>query len=457
MFNALESMKAYNGNVLQEKLKGEKMNISYEKKYLQEQVMRSLRNFHTGLTSATILNDALRDIEILFKKRLSDLCLARVKSAQLVAEKYENYAALVTLIDYEYKLIARAGNYDKLWNYRKEGYIKKSEALKMSELIAYAECLVFESNVILFRKGAALNAGEKEKYRELYRELKQLLKSKEKSFLLEEMCLIGLYQCTTSGDKVKESYTYSKMAVELYLKNDWQLADRPGRFYAVSVGLVNRCILLHKYDEAAHWLEKTKRSLEHLHGSASQEIFGEMMTIIYVQTFRVSIARADFAKGLEQVKEFEQFEKSLATPPRPNLIISMRVYIARIYFGGKEYAKALQKLNQLINWKQSELQEDVVQFAYLLRLLVYYEMKKYELLENQLVAVTRFFANKWSENKKGMAICEILHSLLRAKNKAAEATLLLQFKKRFQELTGKETIQHEYNDFIRWADEKWLS
>ncbi|TND08259.1 MAG: Uncharacterized protein FD123_2401 [Bacteroidetes bacterium] len=452
VFDVLSSTKTYDGHVLLTGLKGKKMNLSYEKKYLQEQIMRSLRNFHTGLSSATILYDALRDIEVLFKKRLNTLCFARVRSAQAFAEQYENYPALLALIDYESKLISRTGDYEKLWNYRKEGYIKKTGALQACEQITHAECLVFEATVILQRKGSSASTEEKEKLRGIRAGLKRLLKDSRKSFLLEELCLIGLYLCTTINGGLKESYRYSRRTVGLYWKNEWQLHDRPGRFFASSINLVNRCILLGEYDEAWRWLEKTKNAMEDLRKPAIQEMYEELMPVIYSLAFRISAGRADFAKGLELAKEFDRFEKNISVPLRANTIISMRLHIARLHFGAAEYAKALQKLNQVINWKQTELQEDLVQFAYLFRLLVYYEMKKYELLENQLASVSRFFSSKWSANKKGALICKALHDVLHAKSKTAETTLLQQFKKRFRKHLRQEYMEHEYADFIRWVD-----
>jgi|GEM_PF-1100773 len=454
VFDALEGMKTYDGKVLSGKLRGKKMNVSYEKKYLQEQLLRSLRNFHNGLTTATVLNDALRDIEILFKKRLNALCFARVRTALEIAEKYENYPALLALIDYESKLIARTGDYEKLWRYREEGYRKKAGALKMGERIAYAECLVFEATVIQQRKGTALSAGDRKKLQELRAELKRMLAHKEKSFLLEELCLVGLYLCTTISGQLKESYSYSRKTVELYWKNERQLSDKAGRFYASSLNLVNRCILLGKYDEGSYWVEKTKSSLEQLRDSATQEMYQELMPVIYAHALRICAASQDFAKGWELVKEFGQFEKNITVPLRANYIISMRVHMARICFGAGEYAKALQKLNQLINWKQTELQEDIVQFAYLFRLLVYYEMGKHELLESQLASVSRFFSGKWSGNTKGLTVCKMLDKMLRARTASSEAEALKEFKRRLQASIGADSIDHEYLDFIRWAEKR---
>src|ERR1043165_3205658 len=80
LFNAIEQEKITDKKALKKRMGSTGMNVSYEKKYLQKILMRSLRNFHEDSSSEIILHQTLTDIEILFNKQQYDLCMALIKA-----------------------------------------------------------------------------------------------------------------------------------------------------------------------------------------------------------------------------------------------------------------------------------------------------------------------------------------------------------------------------------------
>lgn len=107
IFDTLESQKVFNEEELKEKFKNETFikHLPSEKNHLYNNILKSLRNFHSDKSASNQLQEQLRNIEILFKKALYKQCDKLIKKAKKLAYKYEKYYYLLDIIDWEKLLL----------------------------------------------------------------------------------------------------------------------------------------------------------------------------------------------------------------------------------------------------------------------------------------------------------------------------------------------------------------
>ncbi|MCW3127302.1 MAG: hypothetical protein JWO03_2960 [Bacteroidetes bacterium] len=76
-------------------------NFADEKKNLHEMVMKAMRSFHAGVSIDNQLNELLTDEELYRSKRLNTLRRKAIDKGKEIAEKYEKYNTLLTLLERE--------------------------------------------------------------------------------------------------------------------------------------------------------------------------------------------------------------------------------------------------------------------------------------------------------------------------------------------------------------------
>ena len=118
LFEAIESQDEYNESALKNKFKKETFiqHLPSEKNHLYHLILKSLRGFYADKSAAAMLQEQLRNIELLFNKALYKECSKLIRKAKKMAYDYEKYYFLLDLIDWEKILVEEEylrGNFDK--------------------------------------------------------------------------------------------------------------------------------------------------------------------------------------------------------------------------------------------------------------------------------------------------------------------------------------------------------
>ena len=69
VFSVMDKMKGYDARKISRQFAGTGVNLSSEKKYLQKQIMKSLRLFHSENSVELMVNNLLQDTELLLNHR----------------------------------------------------------------------------------------------------------------------------------------------------------------------------------------------------------------------------------------------------------------------------------------------------------------------------------------------------------------------------------------------------
>jgi len=109
VFDALDSLKEYDSVLLKKKLKNKKLNISYEKNYLQSLILKSLQSYHATDSVENEIENNIQHIRILFKKGLHDASTKLIEKTKTLCKEHELFLEQVKLVTFERSLMLHDG------------------------------------------------------------------------------------------------------------------------------------------------------------------------------------------------------------------------------------------------------------------------------------------------------------------------------------------------------------
>jgi hypothetical protein len=101
LFEKLESSKEYDERKLLKRTRIDKKKLSVAKNYLHEQVLKSLRNFHSSISIRSRIHALLLNVEILYRKGLIMPGYKELKKARSLALKHEKFGLLQEILNWE--------------------------------------------------------------------------------------------------------------------------------------------------------------------------------------------------------------------------------------------------------------------------------------------------------------------------------------------------------------------
>ncbi|HYG17222.1 MAG TPA: hypothetical protein VEC12_15805, partial [Bacteroidia bacterium] len=106
LFEAVDNQDEYDEQALKQKFKGRKFisQLHVTKNYLRKLILKSLRDYHNGISPDAEVKECLRNAEILFNKELYTLCKSELKRAEEVALHHELNSPLVEVYTWQRRL-----------------------------------------------------------------------------------------------------------------------------------------------------------------------------------------------------------------------------------------------------------------------------------------------------------------------------------------------------------------
>ena len=107
LFEAIENQFIYDEEAIKFLFKKETFikHLPSEKNHLYNLILKSLRNFYTDNSADAILQELLRNIELLYNKALYKECIKNINKAKSIAYNYEKYYFLLDIINWEKRII----------------------------------------------------------------------------------------------------------------------------------------------------------------------------------------------------------------------------------------------------------------------------------------------------------------------------------------------------------------
>ncbi len=458
LFDAIEAQDEYDEAEIKEKFKGETFikHLPSEKNHLYSLILKSLRGFYADKSAAAILQEQLRNIELLFNKALYKECSKIIKKAKKIAYNYEKHYFLLDLIGWEKTLVEEEylqGKFDKDLTKLVE---EESDCLEKLRNLAEYQILYSKINYAFRRGGYVRNAEEKK----IVNDIANYHLIKGKNTALSTKAATACYYikglCATTERNIDESYVNFKKVIKIMEENPMIMKELPQRYVKAINNLMFAYMDYERWDECFDMIDKLK-SLGKKPGFESMDVQLKIFTFSNNGELLAHIYKGDFTAARDKVvpnilEGIELYEGKINSEEQMIFYYN----IARVYIGCGDYKQALKYINVVLNDSETGLREDVYTFARLVNLVVHYELGNYDLLDYTIKSTKRFVTKNQKNYKFETVFLKDFKKLLKLKKADGMKQLYINFKSELEEIIKDpyEKAAVEYFDFISWLDSK---
>lgn len=453
LFNSIAAQKIYNEKALRKEFAGEKIvkRFDMSKNYLYRLLLNTLQNYHRNSSIEEQLINMLDRALILYNKMLYKSSMEILQKARQLAKKYEYYEILLKIIQLMQKAALEERKDDRfLEQFQEEHEYAMGRIAKINEYHKlYHHLYSFFS-----KKGNDLRApGLRKTYQQYLRH--PLLSGKQKPNGYEERSYYYLarslcFFCIGQADK---SYHYTQLRLDLIKSRPERITEDPGTYIVTLNSVIFYGSVLCKIKESEQAFDKLKKFLAK-YPSRRHKIFiaYDNMMALYLTAgkFREGLAYAD--KASEELKLYE--DRIFASNK-----VSLYHDMFYLYFGCREYEKALKWLNKLLNETTLNAREDIQVTARLTSLILHYELKNFELLPYLIRRTYNFLYKRKRLHKLEKILLQFIGKLLHVNPhvKKEITGLFIEIKTALEEVTkdpAEAMVLTEYFDYISWLESK---
>ncbi len=389
LFDSIDRQKEYN----ETKLIAFK-HLPVMKQRLEENVLSALQNYYSQRSVSARLNREVHSVEILFQKGLFENAMKQIAKTRKSALHYQEPLVLFDLAKWELKIINAQGYTAVSQEEMKKKYKQAEDHLK--DAINAHQYSLFSNTVYLrIRKfGFFRTKAELKRFGRIMQH--PLLRSEDKARLVEAKYF---YYSTRIGyanleADYQKAYSNTNKLIKVLESHPQLIQKEPRQYLAMQQ---NASVWQYNFKEYAQTfilLERLKEFLVEQRNSISKNLFNR--TFYYVNTVMLYVysRTGEFEKGAKAIPVLlKEFVKYKVKPLSIEEKWMFEEAVAVVYFGNRNYPKAIVHLNNIINDKAPDVRGDMQSMARILSLLVHYEMGNRDLLR-YMVKWTYHFLSK---------------------------------------------------------------
>jgi hypothetical protein len=458
LFDTIEQQEFYDEGEIKRKFANETFikHLPSEKNHLYNLILKSLRGFYADKSAASILQEQLRNIELLYNKALYIECAKIIRKAKKIAYSYEKFYFLLDLIDWEKRLIEEEylrGNFDKDLNKLVD---EESECLEKLRNLAEYQMLYSKINYA-FRKGGYARNDEEQN---IVSEIANYHLIKGKNTAISTKAATACYYikglCATTERNLEESYANFNKVVKIMENNPMIMKELPKR-YVKAINNVMFSYMDHRdWDNCLMFIEKL-RGLKNKAAFSAVDLQLQLFTFPNNGELLVHSLRGDFQKAITNtIPKILEGLKLYHGKINKEEVMLFNYNISCVYLGAGDYKTALKYINLVLNDNELSLRQDVYTFARLVNLIIHYELGNYDLLDYTIKSTNRFVKKKQKNYRFEMVFLKNIKKLIKAKNADNLAATFIEFKDNIEEVMEDpyEATANEYFNFVAWLSSK---
>lgn len=385
LFEILDAQKVYDEKAVQKKLNSKGVTGSWPllQNRLQQLIMKTLRQFHANTNVENQLHNMLVEIEVLYKKRLYDICRKSIRKARKLAQKHENQLVLLKLLKWDTVLQKEKGKHlrsDLLEleeMYEEERHMLKQYERSIDYKFHVFNFLLMSRNRMMPEVNAEMNKYDEILKTDLFAKPDEDLTIDEQSYLNSTL---GMYYFN-KGDMQKSRHHFGELA-RLLEESDRGLENLMNEYFMALNNLLIPQALVRDIDGFKSSIGKL-----YTHFSGEKDWDKDMFATTICYEFGIYHELGDFAKLDEMlpmvIEGLDRYDKILN--PINQYIFFYNV--ALTFFYKKEHSQAIRWINRLLNdhaKRPVRATSNLYYFSHFLSLTVHYEMGHFELLEHQV-------------------------------------------------------------------------
>ncbi|MBI4946760.1 MAG: hypothetical protein HY840_10220 [Bacteroidetes bacterium] len=450
LYDAIEKQRSYDEGAIRTAYSGQKFlrQLFATKNRLYNNILRTLEIYHSS--AEVNLHSQLSKAKILLRKELTAQGLKLLKNVKSIAYHHEQWELLMEV------LVMERSPYTEVELLKMPHMNEEVEAVlqKLSNIHDYRKIYhqityqINEVQSIRTRKEQSFIA--KLMRHPLLRNSKQATCTEAKTCYYEIMSRYYLFK----RDFIK-GYETSKEQCDFIEAHLHQLSDPDKRYlFALNSSVSFLAYLFTRSDKYGKEMQEALQKIRAYPIDSS--VKSTFWTYSYINELNAFMLMGDFEKVFPALKAIEGNEDMVTQTPA---IARFNLYynIAYLLFGTGSYKEASRWLKKIID-QPSELRKDTQASAYILYLLVHYELHKdEELLDSLQRSAMHFLSTRQRIFKVEESLMHCLQQIMgKSISRKKRSTALLEFKTSLLKLmkNPKEKAAMENLDFLSWVESK---
>lgn len=459
LFDCIDRMEEYDEEQIKKLFKGEKFikHLPSEKNHLYKLILKSLRSYYSDTSVSSMLKQEIKNIEILYNKALFDECNKFLVRAKKLAIKYEKFYYHFELINWEKTLLEEAFENGQFTIDIDALIIEEQEVIDKLRNLAEYHVLYSKINYV-FRSGGYVRTEEN---RAIVDEIVNhpLIKGKNTA-LSKRAATICYYTqgfCNmANGDNETAFEKFTK--VKSILDDAPHLrADLSKRYVRTKANMIN-CLIDKKNFEQAREMIAKLRSLTEEDGFQYTDVQAAIFKNAGLAELELYHHSGDFNSGVVAAEEIMKGLAEYQGKIQKENELSFFYQFSYIYFGAKQYNKALYWINKVLNDNENNLRQDLYSYARLFNLAIHYELNNFDLLEYTIKSTSRYLQKRERDFPLEKVIIEYFKKIIKNQTPTDRKKQLELFRNELVELLKEpeNEVVNKYFDFVKWIDSKLI-
>lgn len=449
LFDTMDRQKVYNETSLQTEATS-KNNLSVAKSYLNNQILRSLRNFHASISVQSKVYSHLKDIEILYQKRLVPQGQKTLKKARSLCIKHELFGLLLVLLDWERRL-----------NQLSDSQTRSEEAIYKEQL----EILAQQNQIIELQSLYNQLIEFKQQYGYVRGESRPILeKIIDHPLLQSPDNLLSVragyyYWIIASGyyymvGKFEQGYNASLNLVQLDLSPQEDYEYLNGTLEHVS-----SCMFFNRYGEALHYLQQVQTIIDTYAIGKYEQMRIKVFYFRSNYELMIYVAAADRDAIRKKLVEIEAGLTEFKGRLKREMEFVIASAVTYAYFVLGDYKTAKSWVLAVLNESKRHVREDIYNGARIQLLFTLAQLDQLDVLSYELNSAQRYFQNK--HKKFGsfdleLLAVEQLRKFTNLPNRSEVPEFAKEFRQKLEDKVGDDLVHNseDYEMMRFWAMSK---
>lgn len=443
LFDAIDEQDVYNEATIKKKFSNHVFikQLHVTKNYLRKLILKSLRDFHVGLSKNAELKDILRNVEVLFNKELYGLCQGELKRAEKMAAEFELNTGSVEIWEWKRRLEQQSSPH----NHPVFATLLKEQEKAIDALANTNRYWQLTNNYT-----AKLSVGK-----EADSPYKILLDNPANARTMEEKVLHynSLYFKSLTNGKSDDAEKHLYRLVELLEENPRRLQHNMSLYASTVNNLISFLVFEKKRERALELIHRAKTIYQQQKLTGNNK--GLLKQVLRTYNIELEIYRdgKNYAAQKEYLENIDAFICENEGKMPSEYLLSFSFQLAYINFMQKEYSRALYWVNRVLNNRFDGQRPDLQIQVRMLNLMLHFEQQNIFVLRH-FVESTKRFMNKVAE------IQPHEYALLKFFSKIGQA-FPHQYKALFAELHSQlfavdadAAVPFDFIDYKTWIEEK---
>lgn len=456
LFDYIEQQDLYDEDALFNHFKGEAFlnKFSITKKRLYDQIINSLDSFHASASVDAQIYKLLHSADILYNKSLYDQSRRQLRSAEKLAIKHEMYN-LLSEISLKYKRLAENNG---VVNEEEVERILQTDLLAHSQNWTYNTFWNLKSKLfaLLHSKGISRTQADLVEFKSIIDEL-EIVKEKSEPTAASNYLYNHIHAAYHFAiGSFEKCYQHLHQNISLFEHTKHSIQEHPNQYFSILTNAIYIANKLKRNKDSDVLLKKLKEFNSEIENSNNQDLKIKLFASSSSIELTILSMKGDMETAFKVIPEIEkgleQFESKLTSNRRAFLHFK----IASIYFISGDMHEALKKINQILNDRFLDKQEDILSFAQIINLLIHFEMENDQLLTYTIRNTQRFLKNKNRLYAFEEMFLKFLNKANSAESKVNQSEIIEDLFLEISRLKDDnlQKVAFEYFDFASWAESK---